>query len=154
MQGYYKDPDQNAQTLRDGYLHTGDMGELSSDGFLKLTGRVKDIFKTTKGEYIVPGKIELHFLSLHEVDQVGADVVETFALLGCVEEPWWPDVRSACDDLLQVMNALHVDGRLLRRPVQDFPERRRVVPQGVQPVFPVATCKDSPLEVLVGDLAC
>lgn len=69
MKGYYKDPEQTAITLRDGFLHTGDMGELSSDGFLKLTGRVKDIFKTTKGVYISPGKIELQFLSLPAIDQ-------------------------------------------------------------------------------------
>jgi long-subunit acyl-CoA synthetase (AMP-forming) len=69
MKGYYKDLEQTAITLRDGFLHTGDMGELSSDGFLKLTGRVKDIFKTTKGVYIAPGKIELQFLSLPAIDQ-------------------------------------------------------------------------------------
>jgi len=72
MQGYFRDPELTALTLRNGFLHTGDMGELSSDGFLTLTGRVKDIFKTTKGEYIVPGKIESQFLTLPVVDQACA----------------------------------------------------------------------------------
>jgi long-subunit acyl-CoA synthetase (AMP-forming) len=70
MQGYFKEPELTAQTIQNGYLHTGDMGEISEDGYLTLLGRVKDIFKTSKGEYIVPLKTEMHFLSLKEVDQV------------------------------------------------------------------------------------
>ena len=69
MKGYYKDTELTAQTIRDGFLHTGDMGTLSQDGYLTLTGRVKDIFKTSKGEYIVPQATEMQFLSLQEVDQ-------------------------------------------------------------------------------------
>ncbi len=69
MKEYYKDPELTAQTIRNGFLHTGDMGELSDDGYLRISGRVKDIFKTTKGEYIVPGKAEMQFLALHEVEQ-------------------------------------------------------------------------------------
>ncbi len=69
MQGYYKDPDLTTQTIRDGFLCTGDMGEISKDGYLKISGRVKDIFKTAKGEYISPGKAEMKFLTLREVDQ-------------------------------------------------------------------------------------
>jgi long-subunit acyl-CoA synthetase (AMP-forming) len=69
MKEYFKDLDQTNITLQNGFLHTGDMGELSADGYLKLTGRVKDCFKTTKGEYIVPGEIEMAFLALPVVDQ-------------------------------------------------------------------------------------
>jgi long-chain acyl-CoA synthetase len=72
MKGYYKDPELTAATISDGFLHTGDMGRFSSDGFLTLTGRVKDIFKTSKGEYIVPAKIEMEFLALPFVDQACA----------------------------------------------------------------------------------
>jgi len=69
MQGYYKEPELTASTIQSGYLHTGDMGELSADGYLKLTGRVKDIFKTSKGEYIAPGPIEMFFLANPAIDQ-------------------------------------------------------------------------------------
>ena len=69
MKEYYKDPELTANTIQNGFLHTGDMGEVSADNCLTISGRVKDIFKTSKGEYIVPGKIELEFLSLPEVDQ-------------------------------------------------------------------------------------
>ena len=68
MKGYYKDPELTAQTLQNGYFHTGDMGEIVN-GYLSITGRVKDIFKTAKGEYIAPFPIENHFLSLEEIDQ-------------------------------------------------------------------------------------
>jgi long-subunit acyl-CoA synthetase (AMP-forming) len=70
MQGYFKEPELSVKTIRQGYLHTGDMGQISEDGYLTLLGRVKDIFKTTKGEYIVPLKTENLFLGLKEVDQV------------------------------------------------------------------------------------
>ncbi len=70
MKEYYKDPELTNQTIQDGFLQTGDMGELSEDGYLTISGRVKDIFKTTKGEYIVPGKTEMKFLALNEVEQV------------------------------------------------------------------------------------
>lgn len=60
MLGYYKEPEKTAETMtQDGYLKTGDLGEIDSDGYLKLTGRIKDIFKTSKGKYIAPVPIEL-----------------------------------------------------------------------------------------------
>ncbi|MEM8894858.1 MAG: AMP-binding protein, partial [Bacteroidota bacterium] len=61
MMGYYNEPEMTAEVLKDGWLHTGDMGELDNEGFLKITGRVKDTFKSAKGEYIVPGPIEWQF---------------------------------------------------------------------------------------------
>ncbi len=64
---------------------------------------------------------------LYQVHEVRADVVESLALLRGVEEPWWSDVRSARDDLLQVMDTLHVDRGLFRGAPHDLPERRRIV---------------------------
>ncbi len=59
MMGYYKEAEQTAATMTvDGWLHTGDKGVLAADGSLRITGRVKDIFKTAKGEYVVPAPIE------------------------------------------------------------------------------------------------
>ncbi len=58
MAGYYLEPEKTAETIRDGWLHTGDRGEIDSDGYLKITGRVKDVFKTTKGKFVQPNKIE------------------------------------------------------------------------------------------------
>jgi long-chain acyl-CoA synthetase len=59
MVGYYKRPDLDAEVFTsDGYFHTGDRGERRADGLLKITGRVKELFKTSKGEYVAPAPIE------------------------------------------------------------------------------------------------
>ena len=59
MVGYYKRPELNAASFTaDGFFRTGDMGELRVDGQLKITGRVKELFKTSKGEYVAPAPIE------------------------------------------------------------------------------------------------
>ena len=59
MQGYYKDPEKTAETITsDGFLRTGDKGEQDSEGNLRLTGRIKEIFKTSKGKYVAPAPIE------------------------------------------------------------------------------------------------
>ena len=58
MQGYYKDPEKTAEVMTGEYFHTGDIGEIDSDGFLKITDRKKEIFKTSGGKYIAPAHIE------------------------------------------------------------------------------------------------
>ncbi len=59
MLGYYREPELTAQTYTaDGWLHTGDKGELDAEGNLRITGRVKDLFKTSKGKYVAPAPIE------------------------------------------------------------------------------------------------
>lgn len=59
MKGYYKNPEASAQVLdKEGWLHTGDKGTIDSEGFVKLIGRLKEMFKTSTGEYVVPVPIE------------------------------------------------------------------------------------------------
>jgi len=58
MQGYFKDPEKTAEVIKDGYFHTGDKGEIDADGFLRITGRTKEMFKTSGGKYIVPPLLE------------------------------------------------------------------------------------------------
>jgi long-subunit acyl-CoA synthetase (AMP-forming) len=62
MLGYYKNEEKTREDLTDdGFLKTGDMGEIDRDGCLRITGRVKDLFKTSKGKYVVPVPIENRF---------------------------------------------------------------------------------------------
>lgn len=66
MQGYYRDPGQTAAALgNDGWLRTGDKGAIDVQGYLHITGRVKDIFKTSKGKYVAPAPIE-DLLIMHD----------------------------------------------------------------------------------------
>lgn len=59
MKGYYKEPIKTSEVIdEEGYFHTGDIGTIDDDGFLFITGRVKDIFKTSKGKYVSPAPIE------------------------------------------------------------------------------------------------
>ncbi|WP_353779457.1 AMP-binding protein [Winogradskyella sp. 3972H.M.0a.05] len=58
MMGYYKDPEKTTEVMTNDYFHTGDKGEVDEDGFLKITGRKKEMFKTSGGKYIIPTLLE------------------------------------------------------------------------------------------------
>ena len=67
---YYKNEEITKETLKDGWLHTGDKGHIDNDGFLYITGRVKDMFKTSKGKYIEPGVLESYFGKINDFSQI------------------------------------------------------------------------------------
>lgn len=69
MQGYYKLPEETAATIKDGWLHTGDIGYIDEDGFLLITDRKKNLFKTSGGKYVAPTPIENLFLSNKYIEQ-------------------------------------------------------------------------------------
>jgi len=70
MKGYFKAPEITAEVLKNGWLHTGDQGHIDEEGYLFITGRVKDNFKTTKGKYIEPLTIENYFADIIEFEQI------------------------------------------------------------------------------------
>lgn len=85
MMGYYKDPELTAETISsEGYVRTGDLGELDSQGRLFITGRIKDIFKTAEGKYISPVQVEHLLLDEPFIEQVcvtGAGLKAPLALI-------------------------------------------------------------------------
>ncbi|HRN45413.1 MAG TPA: AMP-binding protein, partial [Flavobacterium sp.] len=70
MMGYYKDEKLTNEVIIDGYFHTGDIGEIDSDGFLKITDRKKEMFKTSGGKYIAPQIIENTMKQSRFIDQI------------------------------------------------------------------------------------
>ena len=70
MDGYYKDEAETNKTIIEGWLHTGDEGEIDANGFLTITGRVKDIFKTSKGKYVAPSPIEMKLSANKNLEQI------------------------------------------------------------------------------------
>lgn len=69
MQGYYKNKKETEAVLKDGWLHTGDIGVFDAEGFLMITDRKKHLFKTSTGKYIAPTPIENMFLGSKYIDQ-------------------------------------------------------------------------------------
>ncbi|KPP97683.1 AMP-binding protein [Marinobacter sp. HL-58] len=90
MMGYYKDEEKTRETFtEDGFLKTGDKGEIDEMGRLKLTGRIKEIFKTSKGKYIAPAPIENRLMSHEAIEMVcvsGANQTQPHALVMLGEE--------------------------------------------------------------------
>ncbi|KOS06174.1 AMP-dependent synthetase [Flavobacterium akiainvivens] len=70
MMGYYNDPEKTAEVITDGYFHTGDIGEVDKDGFLKITDRKKEMFKTSGGKYIAPQLLENAMKQSRFIEQV------------------------------------------------------------------------------------
>jgi long-chain acyl-CoA synthetase len=85
MMGYYKEPEMTAQVFTaDGFLRTGDQGAIDTKGFLTITGRVKDLFKTDKGKYISPAPIEMKLMKNTDIEQVcvvGMGIPQPIALV-------------------------------------------------------------------------
>ncbi|HET8706172.1 MAG TPA: hypothetical protein VFM46_07720, partial [Pseudomonadales bacterium] len=71
MIGYYKEPEKTKEAFtEDGYLRTGDRGEIDAEGRLRITGRTKEIFKTSKGKYVAPAPIENKLGANEYIEQV------------------------------------------------------------------------------------
>ena len=70
MLGYYKDEEKTNSVMTDGYFHTGDIGEISNDGFLKITDRKKEMFKTSGGKYVAPTLLENELKQSRFIEQI------------------------------------------------------------------------------------
>lgn len=89
MDGYYKDPELTKEAFtEDGYLRTGDRGEIDADGYLHITGRTKELFKTSKGKYVAPAPIEMQIGSHSDVEMscvTGASLPQPIVLITLTE---------------------------------------------------------------------
>ncbi len=126
MVGYYKRPDLDAESFTaDGFFHTGDRGEIRADGLLKLTGRVKELFKTSKGKYVAPAPIENRLnahpmIELSLVSGVGQSAAYAMVVLAENLRPQLGDaavrakVQQELGDLLREVNQATADYEQLR----------------------------------------
>ncbi|WP_395601319.1 AMP-binding protein [Pseudomonas sp. A1230] len=122
MLGYFKEAQKTAETLTaDGFLRTGDKGEQDAEGRLRLTGRLKEIFKTSKGKYVAPAPIENRLAVHSRIEQVCVVGDGLSAPLGlCVlssvnqEEPR-ASLHSSLEKLLEEVNAVLDKHEQLRR---------------------------------------
>jgi long-subunit acyl-CoA synthetase (AMP-forming) len=126
MVGYYKRPDLDAESFTaDGFFKTGDQGTQRADGLLKITGRVKELFKTSKGKYVAPAPIE-NKLNVHPLIEMsivsGVSQSAAYALVVLAEDirPQSndPEVRARVERelsaLLDEVNATLADYEKLR----------------------------------------
>ena len=110
MLGYYREPALTAVTIKDGWLYTGDVGEVDSDGFLRITGRVKEMYKSPKGEYIAPAQIEFGFAGNNHIEQVcvtGQQLPQPIALIVLSETARHTDRQTVAQGLQQTLDALN-----------------------------------------------
>ena len=106
MLGYYKEPEKTKEAItKDKFLRTGDMGEIDEEGYLKITGRIKELFKTDKGKYVAPAPIELELSKNQHIAQicvVGSNLKQPMALV-VLEEKNELDKTILEQDLLQTL---------------------------------------------------
>jgi long-chain acyl-CoA synthetase len=124
MIGYYKDQEKTTEAFtNDNYLRTGDKGIMDDDGYVYITGRLKDIFKTEKGKYVAPAPIESKIMETSIVEQVcvtGTSLPQPIALLVLSEE-----ARKHSKDL--VTETLHSTLTTLNQTLESHQRLDRIV---------------------------
>ena len=113
MMGYYKQPELTKEVIdADGWFHTGDMGELNEHDQLKITGRIKSLFKTSGGKYINPDVIEAKFMSSKLIEQIMV-VGENQKFAGALILPSFSELKAWCQEEGLPYTT---DGEMIRHP--------------------------------------
>ena len=110
MDGYYKEDKLTNETIKDGWLYTGDEGFIDQQGFLKITGRVKDLFKTSKAKYVAPAPIEMKLSANKNIEQVcvvGSGLPQPMALVTISEYGKTKDNKSLESSLKKTMEIVN-----------------------------------------------
>nr|WP_298135992.1 AMP-binding protein [uncultured Pseudomonas sp.] len=112
MHGYYKDSEKTQEALdAQGYYKTGDLGVLDSQGYLRISGRIKEIFKTEKGEYVAPAPIEAQLASFKGFEQIclaGSGLTQPVAVVTLAEayqNSPRSEIGEAIDSFVKQLNA-------------------------------------------------
>jgi len=109
--GYYNEPEKTAELIRDGWIHTGDKARVDEDGFLYITGRVKDYFKTIQGKFVAPPPIEGEFAKNAHAEQqclLGRGFSKTVMITVLTEEAQSrpeAEVQASLLDTVKAINA-------------------------------------------------
>ena len=108
MKEYYLEPEKTAEVMtEDGYLKTGDKGSIDSDGYIIITGRLKEIFKTSKGKYIAPVPIESKLMANSSIEQIcvtGPQLKQPIALVVLSPEAIKLPAEEIKQSLLDTLN--------------------------------------------------
>jgi long-chain acyl-CoA synthetase len=110
MSGYYKEPELSAECFEDGYLRTGDEGSIDADGYLTITGRIKDQFKTSKGKYIMPATIESRIMRsplIAQVCVVGSGMSSAIGLCNLSESAKQQNAEAIGNELKEVLSTVN-----------------------------------------------
>jgi len=110
MTGYYKNPEKTAEVLIDGWMHSGDRGTLDDNGFVRVIGRVKDAFKTSKGSYVTPNPLEEVIMENEFVEQVcvaGLGIPQPIALINLSETGAIADKAQVEQSMLSTIEGLN-----------------------------------------------
>ena len=110
MDGYYKEEKQTNETIVDGWLHTGDEGYIDEQGYLKITGRVKDLFKTSKAKYVAPAPIEMKLSANKNIEQVcvvGSGLPQPIALITLSEYGKGRTRKDVADSLCKTVKIVN-----------------------------------------------
>ena len=110
MTGYYKAEEKTQEVLKDGWLHSGDIGKLDEQGYLYVTGRIKDAFKTAKGSFVTPKPLEEVILGNEYVEQVcvaGTGIPQPLALINLSEAGIAADKQIVADAIKKTIGDLN-----------------------------------------------
>jgi long-chain acyl-CoA synthetase len=128
MLGYYKEPEKTAEVIKNGYFHTGDKGEIDADGFLKITGRKKEIFKTSGGKYISPVLLENEMKQSRFIEQILV-VGEGEKMPAAIIQPAFDFIREWAKrhdfELSSSNTELIADQRVIDRIQEDIDKKNR-----------------------------
>ena len=110
MKGYYKDPELTNRILIDDWLHSGDIGQMDEEGFIRVTGRISDAFKTSKGRFVTPNPMEETISKNDLVEQVcitGIGIPQPVALVNLAETANELSNEQIEANLIELLNSLN-----------------------------------------------